>query len=289
MSIDSSSTDDDDNEDLNHDSSLLQWVPRTILRRTNWLYRVDALRNHDLREMHNIWEICNLFERYATQFIAWAYSIKAFIATSTDNIAISKFQKIFTIVLKITEMFWSEGYCYYLDFLRIAYYPVTNRFNTANSGPRFATVSRMKISMLGHNEASELTGFSMYQLELLYKHLRIPDTISDPNRYQFGGEEAFLHYMVYNRSGPTKLQLSQIYFGGDPRRFTYSIRLVAQHIYKTFYHKISGDSMRMWVSQIPEFQYAIWNKLRHGATVEETIHNESVRQDVSSFIFWVFH
>ena len=92
----------------------------------------------------------------------------------------------------------------------------------------------MKISMLGHNESTELTGFSMYQLELLYKHLRMPDTLSKPNRYQFGGEEVFLHYMVYNRSGPTKLQLSKIYFGSDPRRFTYSIRLVGKYIYKTF-------------------------------------------------------
>ena len=66
MSIASPSTDDDDSEHLNHDSSLLPWVPLNILRRTNWLYRVDASRIHDMRDMHNLWEICNLFERYAT-------------------------------------------------------------------------------------------------------------------------------------------------------------------------------------------------------------------------------
>ena len=238
-----------------------------------------------MREMYQLWDICNLFERYATMFIAWAYSIKAIMSTSTDNIVTSELNNVFIIITKLIEMFWSEGYCYFLDFLRIAYYPVTNRFNSSNSGPRFATVTRLKISMLGHNEAKELTGFSMNQLELLYKHLRFPDKMSEPNRYQFGGEEAFLHYMVYNRSGPTKLQLSQNYFGGDPRRFTYSIRLVTKHIYTNFYHKISGDSMRMWIHQIPEFQYAIWNKLRQGATVEETVHNDQVRGNVSNFIF----
>ena len=93
---------------------------------------------------------------------------------------ISKFQTIFTIVMKITEIFWSEGYCYYLDFLRIAYYPVTNRYNRANSGPRFSTVSRIKISILGHNKSKELTVFFMYQLELLYKHFRMP-VIHYPN------------------------------------------------------------------------------------------------------------
>ena len=138
-----------------------------------------------MREMHILWEIRSLCERYATQFIAWVYSIKAFIATLTNSIVISKFENFIIIVTKIIEMFWSEGYCYYLDFLRIAYYPVTNRFNRANNGPRFATISRTKISMMGYNEALQLTGFSMHQLELLFKHLRIPDTLSELHRYQF--------------------------------------------------------------------------------------------------------
>ena len=88
--------------------------------------------------------------------------------------------------------------------------------------------------MLGHNESKELTGISMHQLELLYKHLSFPDKISEPNHYQFCGEEAFLHYMVYNRLGESKLKMSQNYFGGDPRRFTYSIFLITNHIYNTF-------------------------------------------------------
>ena len=41
--------------------------------------------------------------------------------------------------------------------------------------------------------------------------------------------------------------------------------------------------MRQWVYKIPEFQYAIWDKLRNGATVEETEHNGDVAS--SSFIF----
>ena len=46
--------------------------------------------------------------------------------------------------------------------------------------------------------------------------------------------------------------------------------------------------MRMWANQILEFQYAIWNKLRHGATVEETEHNKHVCADVASFIHFRF-
>ena len=105
MPIDSSSSEDDESEHFNHDSSLLSWVPRNILRRTNWLYCVDALIIHDIREMHNLWEICNLLKRYATQCITWAYSIKAFISTSSDNIVISKSQNILIIITKSLKRF----------------------------------------------------------------------------------------------------------------------------------------------------------------------------------------
>ena len=152
MSNELSSSEDDDSDAINHDYSQLSWMPRDILRRTNWLYRVDALRIHDLREMHNLWEICNLFEKYATLFVAWAYSIKAIMSSSTDNIVISKLNNIFTIVTKLIEMFWSEGYCYFLDFLRIAYYPVTNRFTRNDQGPRFREKKRMTISEISVNE-----------------------------------------------------------------------------------------------------------------------------------------
>ena len=102
MSIDSSSTDDDDSEQSNEDLSQISWLPRDLLRRTNWLYRVDALRIHDMREMYQLWDICNLFERYATMFIAWAYSIKAIMSTSTDNIVTSKLKVVQTIEVNST-------------------------------------------------------------------------------------------------------------------------------------------------------------------------------------------
>ena len=61
--------------------------------------------------------------------------------------------------------------------------------------------------------------------------------------------------------------MSRNYFGGDPRRFTYSVRMITEHSYKTFYHEISGDSMHMWMPYVKDFRYAIWLKLKQGATV----------------------
>ena len=165
------------------------------------------------------------------------------------------------MILKMTELFWSEGYCYFLDFLRIAYYPITNRVTGRINGPRFHEISRHFISSLGNNEAREITGLYVNQLQRLYYQSRIPDSISYRNRYRFTGEEAFIHYMVFNCLIDTKLKSSQNYFGGDPRRFTYSIRLVRIYFYKRFYHKVRGDSVMMWMDKIEGFRYAIWDKL----------------------------
>ena len=85
--------------------------------------------------------------------------------------------------------------------------------------------------MLGENEARNLTGLSTAQLQLMFIHLRIPKQIRELRvRRVFDCEEAFLHYMTYNRLGLTKLQLSLYHFGGNPRRFTYSIRLICDFI-----------------------------------------------------------
>ena len=61
---------------------------------------------------------------------------------------------------------------------------------------------------------------------------------------------------------------------------------MGKHIYETFYRKVSGDSMRMWIPKITDFRYAIWDKLRRGATVEETVYSDDIAADVNRFIFW---
>ena len=96
---------------------------------------------------------------------------------------------------------------------------------------------------------------------ILFIHLRILDTWCYLDRHRFTGEESFLHFMVYLSIGETRLRMSTNYFGGDPLRFTYSIRLMTDHLYKTFYHKISGDSMRQLVAHTDSFRHAIWSKL----------------------------
>ena len=53
----------------NVEESVREWRPRDVLRRTNWLYRVDALRPRDIREMKTLKELVELYQTYAEQFV----------------------------------------------------------------------------------------------------------------------------------------------------------------------------------------------------------------------------
>ena len=108
-------------------------------------------------------------------------------------------------------------------------------------GDRFPLIQQTTIVMLGGSESRHMTGLSVSQLVFLQKHLRIPQSIrDDKSRRVFGGEESFLHYATYNRLGLTILELSLYHFGGESRRFTYTIRAITKYLYVTFYHKVSG-------------------------------------------------
>ena len=216
-------------------------------------------------------------------FLLWASTL-----SSQVHLGIQpqeKLKKVINVILQMCQLLLSEGYCYFLDFLEIAYYPITNRFTNANRGPRFRPVVNSIINEWSVSDARELTGFTIPQLLKLLQHLRIPVTMRYSGYYRFRGEEAMLHYLYWMRVGGTKLQMSANMFGGDPRRFTYSIRLMSDHIYSTFYHKISGDSMRMWILQIHQFRYAIWDRLRNGMTIEEMEYSPELGRHRNRYVF----
>ena len=117
-------------------------------------------------------------------------------------------------------------------------------------GVRIPPIVYSTINDLRHLESLNLIGLSQSQVMVLFIHLRSPDSWCHLDHHRFTGEESFLHFMVYLRIVETKLRMSTNYFGGDSRRFTYSIRLTTQHFFTTFCHKISGDSMSQWVYHI---------------------------------------
>ena len=103
--------------------------------------------------MDTLWELCELLKDYATQFIIWAYLLRTIISASTDQVFAEKLEGIVKTIITMIEMFWSEGYCYFLDVLTIAYYPVTNRIVRQIRGHRFPDITCNKIELLRNSEA----------------------------------------------------------------------------------------------------------------------------------------
>ena len=212
---------DDDSVDSQYSDSYL--LPRDILSRTNWLCRVDVLRVHDRREMAVVWDLSVMLLDYVSALVSQC----AVLLTSIRRCSAGQFQdylkKSYDLFLVLIEWAYSEGYCYFLEYMTIAYYPSSNNYRTWVNLCRFPSLGRRTINDLSPGECRDMTGLSTNQLLKLYRHLRFPASLSWRRRYTFTSEEAFLHFMTYLRLGVTKLRLSTNYFGGDPRRFTYSI------------------------------------------------------------------
>ena len=123
--------------------------------------------------------------------------------------------------------------------------------------------------VLDDNESESLFGFRKNELQLLLLHWRIPQQMRESNRV-FAGEEAMLIFLYYIRHSNTYIQMSDQVFGGDPRLYTHFVRAIANHLYSHFYHKLSGDSMRMWLPFINDFREAIWEKMQDGIVNERS-------------------
>ncbi len=104
----------------------------------------------------------------------------------------------------------------------------------------------------------------------LILHWRIPRFFCNNrgNGIQMHGEERFLLYLCFIRKGGPYTTMAQLRFGGDPRRFSFAIRAIVQHLYSIFYHKISGDSMQQRTRAIGYFRQAILVKLVNGVLIE---------------------
>ena len=197
-----------DNDNDNDDRPLRHWFPRDILRRTNWLYRVDALRPHDIRELSIIGELVFLYRDYAMKFLIWAHSLTAIARNSLNSNFSNRLQNIIDIILSMTELLWSEGYCCLLDYSNIAYHPSSSCFTREAHGRRFPELRYQTVDGLGNNMCQDLTGLSVAQLHILYTYLCFPDELRCPGYYVFSWEEAMLHYLYWNRYGGTRLQMS---------------------------------------------------------------------------------
>ena len=100
------------------------------------------------------------------------------------------------------------------------------------------------------------TRFTKDELRQLILHLRIPLQFRLMLDYVLAGETVLLISLVY-MAHATPFYLLDEKFGGNPREFGNFFKLFCDHLYTTFYHRISGDALRSYVHKIDEYRYAI--------------------------------
>jgi hypothetical protein len=240
---------------------------RRARHRTNFLHRHDSFRGNHIRQMDLY---LGLAERLADEALAFTIAIVCYgvAAGFYTRIGLDRLSADVSriIAMMVFQVSWimCYGKILILNVCDILYFPIGSRSATG----RFNVLHNNSIDVLEDHDADNFTGFNKAQLQRLFLVWRIPDFFVDTgNGSRFTGEEVMIYYMTNLRKGEPYTAMIQK-FGGDPRRFTKTIRLMTNPLYDTFYHKITGDSMRQWLPNITTFQRAIWEKLVEGETVE---------------------
>jgi hypothetical protein len=103
---------------------------------------------------------------------------------------------------------------------------------------------------ISDGDAFRLMRFKKLQLQLLILHWRIPDRIVTNGRCTFTGEEMLTVCLSKTATGLSWTQLCKDTFGGDPRQWSPGFKWFINHLFVTFYHKISGHSIEMWLGEL---------------------------------------
>ena len=117
------------------------------------------------------------------------------------------------------------------------------------------------------------------QLRLLLLHWRLPSMFRHPDNGQvFTGEECFLIFLFHLIQGTPYTKMARHTFGGDPRSFSLMFDMVANHLYFTFYNKITGTSLSQWLPrQLDTCRRLVHNALCDTAILEtEYVNGEEV-------------
>lgn len=116
-----------------------------------------------------------------------------------------------------------------------------------------------------------------HQLRLLYRHWRIPDHFRSRFRHVFTGEECFLVYLFHLFRGTPFTEMARHKFGGNPRYFTYMFNAMNDHLYVTFYHKISGVSLREWLpDDVHHFRQLVYRTVMDGGIERTSFDNNEI-------------
>ena len=246
---------------------------RVSRNRTNWLYRGTAMTTTDRMDIDELrLEVC--FFELVLGHVAAAFASTAAVAKTRADQNASVQQEKSTMDYLCVAVAWISSHIegLYLDIEERLYYSHIIR-----------PLPQIRLRSISHlvddNQSESLFGFKIHELLLLERHWRIPARMREA-RNVFSGEEAMLVFLYHIRTATPNTQMARDTFGGDARLFTHFIRAITNHLYTNFYHKISGDSMRMWVDQVDEFREAIWDKLQEGIIDERDRNGRQVEWEI---------
>ena len=111
----------------------------------------------------------------------------------------------------------------------------------------------------------------------LFVQWRVPLVLTTSSRCRYGGEECFLVFMFHMIKGVPFTEMARHTFGGDPRRLSEMHHLMVNHLYTTFYNKISGTSLDQWVPvHLDRCRRLIYDALSDGALEEVEYENGEI-------------
>ena len=143
------------------------------------------------------------------------------------------------------------------------------------------------IDEFSRSQFLNFTGFRKHQFLKLETHWRMPESRRFTHRRQhFPSQACMIIFLYAIKHTATYIDMSNGgVFGGDPRDFSPMMKLMTGHLYNTFYHKISGDSLSYWINRdnIYHFRRGTYEAFIDGG-VEET-HRDAEGNVVDQTIF----
>jgi hypothetical protein len=265
---------DDDDNDYNNDEiddHIHQIIRRrTIPRRTNWRYRYMALSQREIAQANMVQQFIldhahffMLMIILSNQLLTELHLFRRQIAGQNN----SRVQQMTTVVCYYTHLI---AFCYLrlgnLDLEEAELVGICHDQWDAMVAREVDTPPRnQSLDEISDGDAFRLTRFRKSQLQLLIQHWRIPDRIVTDHRYCFTGEEILVVCLSKNATGLSWMQLCKDTFRGDPRRWSHGFKWFINHLFVTFYHKISGCSIELWLGDMENFKQAILDRLAEPA------------------------
>ena len=77
-----------------------------------------------------LWFQAQSFLEMATQWVVFLHGIAGFMnqmGREGRHVLLEQARGLFQITLVLSQNIYSEGYCFFLDFMELAYYPASNR------------------------------------------------------------------------------------------------------------------------------------------------------------------